>query len=311
MEAVLNIEDLNVDFLIQGHEYPAVEHLSLYVNQNETIGIVGESGSGKSLTAKTILGILPRNAISHYQALEYKGQAIDFDNQTSMQNLRGNEISMIFQDPLSSLNPLLKVGKQVEEVLVIHKDYHSEQRRKMVFDLFEQVGFNDPEKIYHSYPHELSGGMRQRVVICMAIIANPGLIIADEPTTALDTTIQKQILDILHHLTKQKGNALMLISHDWGVIANMTDRVYVMYAGRVVETGPTKEVIENPQHAYTQGLLNAIPSLLNKGKKLYSIPFRVPSINEREKGQWPYIKLTQENKDEVEAMFPEVRSWSV
>lgn len=310
MERVLNIGDLNVDFLIQGHVYPAVEQLSLHINKNEVVGIVGESGSGKSLTAKTILGILPRNARSSYKAMEYNGKAIDFKNAEMMQKIRGNEISMIFQDPLSSLNPLLKIGRQVEEVLVIHKKLSAEKRQAMVFDLFKQVGFVNPERVYHSYPHELSGGMRQRVVICMAIIANPGLIIADEPTTALDTTIQKQILEILSQLTRQKGNALMLISHDWGVIANMTDRVYVMYAGRVVETGPTQQVIENPQHAYTKGLLNAIPSLINKGKKLYSIPFRVPSIDEREKGKWPYIKLTEDNKQEVKAMFPEVRSWS-
>lgn len=307
MDTVLKIDDLNVNFLIHNQEYPAIENLSLHIASNEVIGIVGESGSGKSLTAKTILGILPKNTRTSYKEISYKGKDIAYDEPDAIRKIRGGEISMIFQDPLSSLNPVLKIGKQVEEVLILHTQLKAKERLQMIVDLFKQIGFENPMRIYHSYPYELSGGMRQRIVISMAIITNPGLIIADEPTTALDATIQKQILDILNRLTRQKGNALMLISHDWGVISSMTDRVYVMYAGRIVETGPTHEVIENPQHNYTKGLLSAIPSLMNKGKKLYSIPFRVPAIEERQLGRWPYIQTTPANQAEVAAMFPEVR----
>lgn len=305
MGNILEVKNLNVDFEIQGKTYPALEDINLKIAPNETIGIVGESGSGKSLTAKSILGILPKNARVTSDLYNFQGDSMQTFSNKDYQRIRGKEISMIFQDPLSSLNPLQKVGHQVGEVLWQHGRMPKKERKERVLDIFRSVYFHDPERVYESYPFELSGGMRQRVVICMALIANPSLLIADEPTTALDTTVQKEVLTILKTLTKEQKNSMLLISHDWGVISSMCDYVYVMYAGRIVEEGETQEMIRRPQHPYTDGLLRAIPSPKKKGEKLYNIPFKVPGITDRTRGEWPYIKTTEANEiGELQLMFP-------
>ncbi|MBG9981047.1 ABC transporter ATP-binding protein [Facklamia lactis] len=305
MKELLTIEKLNVDLQINNDLFPAVEEVTLSVREKESVGIVGESGSGKSLTAKAILQILPKSAVVTAQQLQYKEADLQTLTDKQMRNLRGKEISMIFQDSSSSLNPVMKVGKQVEDVLRVHERLGKEARKKKVLEMFQKVGFDDPNQVYASYPHQLSGGMRQRIVISMALIADPNLIVADEPTTALDNTIQKQILDIMKEMIRKHDKSLVLISHDWGVISQMCDRVYVMYAGRIVEEGKVQDVISRPQHPYTQGLLSAIPSLTKKGEKLFSIPFKVAAIDERQKGKWPYIEaLSRYRQSEIETMFP-------
>ena len=285
--------------------YPALTGIDFIVNRQEIVGIVGESGSGKSLLAKTILGIEPHNAHITYDQMLYKGQDLSQTLQASRNILRGREISMIFQDSGSALNPLTKVGQQIQEVLDIHQIGPTHQRKTMTIELLRDVGFDKPEHIYHLFPHELSGGMRQRIMICIALIAEPDLIIADEPTTALDTTIQKQILTILSRLIREKEKSLIIITHDWGVIHEMCDRVYVMYAGKFVESGPVKTVITQPQHSYTKALLRAIPSIKHKGKPLFNIPFKVAAITERQHGAWPYIAYNAENAQFIQENFPE------
>ena len=220
-------------------------------------------------------------------------------------NIQGKEISMIFQDSGSALNPLTRVGKQIQEVLKIHKINSKDQRKRMTMDLLGDVGFPDPQSIYRSFPHELSGGMRQRIMICMALIAEPDLIIADEPTTALDTTIQKQILDILYRLIREKEKSMIIITHDWGVINEMCDRVYVMYAGKVVEEGSVEQIVHHPRHSYTKALLKAIPSLKSKGHPLFYIPFKVSSITDRRHGEWPYLEFSKSNEEYIRKNFPE------
>lgn len=305
MSHILEIENLNLDFKIKGQQHPALENISIKVDENQIVGIVGESGSGKSLTARTILGIAPDNATVSYDKFLYKGEDLPSRIQLEKNHLRSKEISMIFQDPLSSLNPLYRVGKQIEEVLAIHNMYEKKARRTISYDLLRSVGFVNPEEIYRKYPYELSGGMRQRIMICIALIGQPNLIIADEPTTALDTTIQKQILDILKALITEQEKSLILISHDWGVINEMCDVVYVMYAGRVVEFGKVEDIVRNPSHSYTRALLRAIPSIRQRGKSLFNIPFKVASITERQKGNWPYIQTNEDNRQYIAEHFPE------
>lgn len=305
MSHILEIENLNLDFKIKGKQHPALENISIKVDENQIVGIVGESGSGKSLTARTILGIAADNAIVSYDKFLYKGEDLPSRIQLEKNHLRSKEISMIFQDPLSSLNPLYRVGKQIEEVLNIHNMYEKKARRTISYDLLRSVGFVNPEEIYRKYPYELSGGMRQRIMICIALIGQPNLIIADEPTTALDTTIQKQILDILKALIKEQEKSLILISHDWGVINEMCDVVYVMYAGRIVEFGKVEDIVRNPSHSYTRALLKAIPNIRQRGKPLFNIPFKVASITERQKGNWPYIQTNEDNRQYIAEHFPE------
>lgn len=305
MAEILDIQNLSLDFEIDRQLYPALSNIDLYVESEEIIGIVGESGSGKSLTAKTILGIAPHNARITYDRLTYKGKDISETLRKRRQEVQGKEISMIFQDSGSALNPLTRVGPQIQEVLEIHKIGVTSDRKQRTLDLLEDVGFAKPETIYRRFPHELSGGMRQRIMICMALIAEPDLIIADEPTTALDTTIQKQILDILHRLIRDKGKSLIIITHDWGVINEMCDRVYVMYAGKVVEEGPVDQIVGNPQHSYTRALLKALPSIKAKGQPLFYIPFKVAAITDRRHGAWPYLEFEADNEAYIRENFPE------
>jgi oligopeptide transport system ATP-binding protein len=268
LTALLEIVDLEVEFASQGRTVRAVDRVSLTLDRGETLGIVGESGSGKSITAMSIMRLVP------VPPGRYAGGRILFEGRdlltapdADLRRVRGKEIAMIFQDPMTSLNPVLTVGRQITEVLETHMGLSAAAARTRAGELLDLVGIPSAARRLDDYPHHFSGGMRQRVMIAMAVACRPKLLIADEPTTALDVTIQAQILDILRNLQKELGMALMLITHDLGVVAGMADRVAVMYGGRVVEDGPTDAVFETPRMPYTMGLLSSIPRLDGGGAK--------------------------------------------
>ncbi|CQR46814.1 Oligopeptide transport ATP-binding protein OppD [Paraliobacillus sp. PM-2] len=303
--SLLEVNNLDVSFKIGKKTYPALEDITFKINENTIVGVVGESGSGKSLTAQSILGILPTNTEVE-GSIKLENDELINKSMKDWKKLRSNEVSLIFQEPMTSLNPLMKVGKQISEILKKHTNDSKEQRYKKTIKIMNEVGLKRSENLYHSYPHELSGGMRQRIVIAMAIINNPKLIIADEPTTALDVTIQAQILNLLKSIVKKRNGAMLFISHDWGVISQVCDYVLVMYAGQIVEQGLIENLLNNPQHPYTRGLIKAIPDFRKRGEALYSIPLRVPALTERNKGEWPYIKITKENAQCAAEIFPEI-----
>lgn len=283
---VIRVEDLRVYFHTKKGDSKAVDgnHFTMY--ENETLAIVGESGCGKSVTAMSILSlvskpgeIMPGSKIEYMGNVERGEQGLNLATATDeeIRNIRGNEISMIFQEPMSSLNPVIKVGDQIMENIMIHEDVSKEEARKRAISLLGDVGISRPEKVVDNYPFQLSGGMCQRVMIAMALSCNPKLLIADEPTTALDVTIQAQILSLMNKLKEEKGTSIMLITHDLGVVAQVADNVNVMYAGKVVETAPVKELFENPKHPYTIGLMNSMPSLAEDGERLTTIEGSVPN----------------------------------
>jgi len=305
VKSLLEVKNLNVSFKIGKETHPALENVSFTIDENSVVGLVGESGSGKSITAHSILGILPTN--THIEgSITLGDEELIHKSQKEWRGIRSNEISLIFQEPMTSLNPLMKVGKQISEVLKKHTKDSKETRYQKTIDMMREVGLNRPESLYHSYPHELSGGMRQRIVIAIALINHPKLIIADEPTTALDVTIQAQIIKLLKEIMNKRSGAMLFISHDWGVISQVCDYVVVMYAGRIVEQGPIEKLLYKPEHPYTRGLLKAIPDFRKKGEDLYTIPLRVPALTERKKGNWPYIKITEQNEWHAKEIFPEI-----
>ncbi|ACX65362.1 ABC transporter ATP-binding protein [Paenibacillus sp. Y412MC10] len=285
-EQVLDIRNLRIE--LQTSRRTAVnvlEDVSLQIRKGEIVGVVGESGCGKSILSLSVLGLLPPAMRISGGELWYKDKLPlhAYDNRR-LQRVRGKEISMVFQDPMSSLNHGLTVGYQVTESLRLHLGCSKSEARERAIMLFRKVGLPRPEKLLHEYPYQLSGGMRQRVMIAIAISCNPGLLIADEPTTALDVTIQAQILDLMRRIREDDGTAILLISHDLGMIADMCDRIIVMYAGKVVEHGTASEIFDHPRHPYTIGLLNSIPTPAKKGNRLYSIPGTVPALHERGAG---------------------------
>ncbi len=280
----LEIENLHTHFFTDVGTVAAVDGISFNVPQGKTIGVVGESGCGKSVTSLSIMQLLQRpqgQIVEGEIRLNLGDKAYDIVRtpQQRMQHIRGNYISMIFQEPMTSLNPVFRIGAQVDEVLELHEGAHmsAEKIKKRTIELLEMVGIANSEGVYRMFPHELSGGMRQRVMIAMALACNPRLIIADEPTTALDVTIQAQILDLLRRLKDNINSSIMLITHDLGVIAEMADYVVVMYAGRIVERGTAQEIFANPCHPYTIGLMASKPVVGKKVDKLYSIPGKVPN----------------------------------
>lgn len=278
---LLEIKNLETAFRIKDDYFNAVDNVSLDLYENEVLAIVGESGCGKSTLATTIMGLHNMNLTRSKGQIIYKGQNILELNEKQLNSIREKEIAMIFQDPLSSLNPLQRIGKQIEEALIYHTDLNAVEREKRVLELIEQVGIEDPKKCARRFPHELSGGMRQRVVIAIALACNPKIIIADEPTTALDVTIQAQILDLLKKLQNDIQAGIILITHDLGVVAEMADRVAVLYAGELVELGTSKQVFENPLHPYTRSLLKSIPQLDGQDSDdLYVIEGMVPSLKD-------------------------------
>ncbi|WP_226682436.1 ABC transporter ATP-binding protein [Sutcliffiella horikoshii] len=277
MEKVLEIKDLEVSFKSDGKQLKVVNGISFDVHKGETLGIVGESGCGKSVTSLSIMRLLPSppGKITG-GSIHYQGENLLQKKERDMRKIRGNEISMIFQEPMTSLNPVFTIGKQLDEVLLLHNDITKKAARERSIDMLKLVGIPRAEQIYEAYPFELSGGMRQRVMIAMGLACQPKLLIADEPTTALDVTIQAQILHLMKDLKKKTDTAIMLITHDLGVIAEMCDRVIVMYAGEIVEETDVDTLFNNPKHPYTIGLLESIPKLGEKRDRLRSIPGQVP-----------------------------------
>ncbi len=256
---LLEIKDLHTGFRIKDDYYDAVDGVSLTLSKNEKLAIVGESGCGKSTLATAIVGLHNRLNTRITGEIIYKGDNLVDYTESDYNKIRGNDIGMIFQDPLASLNPLMTVGDQIEEALYYHTKLNKKQRKERTLELLDQVGIPKPDLMYTQYPHELSGGMRQRVVIAIALSCKPPIIIADEPTTALDVTIQAQILDLLNEIQDETGSGIILITHDLGVVAETADRVAVMYAGQFVEIASVTELFNNPQHPYTRSLLKSIP----------------------------------------------------
>tara|TARA_B100002019_G_scaffold25863_1_gene19721 strand:- start:760 stop:1758 length:999 start_codon:yes stop_codon:yes gene_type:complete len=283
---LLTVRDLSVQFKTDDGNVEALDKVSFDIYPGQTVGVVGESGCGKSVTAYSIMRLLPRpmGMISNGSIFFQGKNLLDLSTE-EMQEIRGNEIGMIFQEPMNALNPVQKIGDQMKEVFYLHQGIGDHQAWLKSVEMLEAVGIPSPENRMHEYPHQLSGGMRQRVVIAMAIACKPKIIIADEPTTALDVTVQAQILDLLNNLQKQTGCSILLITHDLGVIAETCDEVCVMYAGRMVERGLIKELFASPQHAYTQDLLGSIPKLVDSPKtKLKTIEGIVPGLSDLNEG---------------------------
>lgn len=277
MTPLLNVQGLKTYFFTDEGVYKSVDGVDLEINAGETVGIVGESGCGKSVTALSILRLIlsPPGRIMEGKILLQGQNLLDLPEH-EMRRVRGNEITMIFQEPMTSLNPVFTIGNQIGETLKLHMGLKREQALARTVELLRQVGISRAEAIVNEYPHRLSGGMRQRVMIAMALACNPKLLIADEPTTALDVTIQAQILDIMRKLNQERGTAIMMITHDLGVVAEMCRRIIVMYAGKVVEEAEVTELFRLPRHPYTIGLLQSIPSLEEEKEWLESIPGNVP-----------------------------------
>lgn len=279
MEKILEVKDLHVHFnAFAGHVY-SIRGVNFHLNKGETLAIVGESGSGKSVTTKAITRILPDNAVIDSGEIIYKGKDLLKVSDKDFNAIRGSEISLIFQDPLSALDPVMKIGKQIMETLILKQKMSKEEAKKKALELMREVGIPEPEKRFHEYPFQFSGGMRQRIVIAIALACNPELLICDEPTTALDVTIQSQILELIKKLQKENNLSVIFITHDLGVVANMADRVYVMYAGKIVEEGTVEDIFYDPKHPYTWSLLASMPNLNTSGEdKLMVIPGTPPNM---------------------------------
>ena len=276
-ETILSIENLRIHFETFAGEVQAIRGVNLKLEKGETLALVGESGSGKSVTAKSVMKLLSNNAVVKEGAIIFKGENILEKSERDMQSIRGKKIAMVFQDPMTSLDPTMKIGKQITEVIIKHEKASKEEADKRAEELLELVGIPNAKERMKQYPHQFSGGQRQRIVIAIALACNPDVLIADEPTTALDVTIQAQILELLKELQQQFQMAIIFITHDLGVVANVADRVAVMYAGKVVEVGTADEVFYNPQHPYTWGLLLSMPTL-HTGDTLYAIPGSPPDL---------------------------------
>jgi peptide/nickel transport system ATP-binding protein len=284
-DILLDVQDLKVSFKTEDGDVHAVDGVSFQVKKGQTLGIVGESGCGKSVTSLAIMRLIPSPpGWIRGGNIFYKGQDLMKIPMDQMRKIRGNEISMIFQEPMTSLNPVFTIGQQVTEAVLLHEDLSPLAAKDKAIEMLRMVGIPAPEKRISDYPHQLSGGMRQRVMIAMALGLNPQVLIADEPTTALDVTIQAQVLDLLRDLQQKVGMALILITHDLGVVAEMADEVLVMYAGKTAEFGSVREIFKNPSHPYTRGLLNSIPTLNQdptgkiKKTRLEAIPGIVPNL---------------------------------
>jgi peptide/nickel transport system ATP-binding protein len=285
---LLEIENLQTHFRTPDGINRAVDGVSFHVNEGETLAIVGESGCGKSVTAMSILRLIPEPPGKIAGGIRFEGKSLLELSDAEMRNIRGNDISMIFQEPMTSLNPVLTIGRQLGETLRLHEDISKRAAERRALEMLALVGIPEPRQRLRQYPHQLSGGMRQRVMIAMALACNPRLLIADEPTTALDVTIQAQILDLMKDLKRRVGAAVVLITHDLGVVAEVAERVVVMYAGRKVEEARVGDLFRTPRHPYTQGLLAAVPklgsSLGDTAGRLAEIPGLVPSLKQRIQG---------------------------
>jgi peptide/nickel transport system ATP-binding protein len=273
-EPLLSIRDLRVEFATDADPLPAVRGIDLNVGAGEIVALVGESGSGKSVTAMSVMRLTEGRIAG---SIRFQGRELTTLPEAEMRALRGGQIGMIFQEPMTSLNPVFTIGRQIEEVLRLHQQLRAPAARAHALELLQRVGIAAPERRLSQYPHELSGGMKQRVMLAMAIACRPRLLIADEPTTALDVTIQAQIMELLRSLQREFGMAVLLITHDLGVVAHFAERVLVMYAGKIVEQGSVRDIFKRASHPYTQALLAALPDPQNPSKRLVPIPCRVPS----------------------------------
>ncbi|MCQ6267411.1 ABC transporter ATP-binding protein [Fictibacillus sp. WQ 8-8] len=273
---VLEVKGLRTSFQTDDGEVSVVNHIDFQVNSGEVLGIVGESGCGKSVTSLSVMGLVPTPAGKVEGDILFKGENLTSVSEKRMRQIRGNEIAMIFQEPMTSLNPVFTIGSQLIEALQIHKKWPKKKAKAHAVEMLKMVGLPRAEELMKDFPHQLSGGMRQRVMIAMAMICSPKLLIADEPTTALDVTIQAQILELMKKLNDETDTAIMMITHDLGVVAEMCQRVVVMYAGRVVEEADVKTIFTSPKHPYTVGLIQSVPDMRDKKERLYSIPGNVP-----------------------------------
>ncbi len=317
-DLILEIRDLCVEFQTVEGTVQAVNHLSYKLRKGEKLGIVGESGSGKSVSSLGMLRLIPNppGRITGGEIL-YKGQDLVKEPKKEMQRIRGNEISMIFQEPMTSLNPIIKCGKQIAESLRLHRGMNKKEAMEEAVRLMQSVGIANPAQRAHEYPHQMSGGMRQRVMIAMALACEPQILIADEPTTALDVTIQAQILDLIRDLNERMGTSVIFITHDLGVVSELCDTVLVMYTGRIVEQAPVLELFETPKHPYTVGLLEAIPRITKQRAPLQTIEGTVPNPTERIDGcsfspRCPYATEQCCQKEPPEVQLSEhrrVRCW--
>ncbi|KGP90973.1 peptide ABC transporter ATP-binding protein [Pontibacillus chungwhensis BH030062] len=281
---ILHVQGLRTSFFTDNGIVPAVDHIDFTIHKGEVLGIVGESGCGKSVTSLSIMGLLPQAGRIVDGEILFQGESLTKATEKRMRSIRGNEIAMIFQEPMTSLNPLFKIGNQLTEAIHTHQSCSKEKARKRSVEMLELVGLPRAEQLLNDYPHQLSGGMRQRVMIAMSMICEPQLLIADEPTTALDVTIQKQILQLMKELNKKLHTSIMMITHDLGVVAEVCDRVVVMYAGKIVEEAPVRTIFKHALHPYTKGLLASVPDIRSKKDRLQSIPGNVPKPGSIDKG---------------------------
>ncbi|HBE9320151.1 TPA: ABC transporter ATP-binding protein [Clostridioides difficile] len=284
MEHLLEVNNLSVSFKVEEGEVQAVRNVSFNLKKGETLAIVGESGCGKSVLCKSLMRILPYNGYIKNGEVLLKSSDLVKKSEKEMEDIRGKNISMIFQDPMTSLNPTISIGKQIAEAVIIHQGISKSEAKKRAIELIELVGIDNPEKRFKQFPHHFSGGMRQRIVIATALACNPDVLIADEPTTALDVTIQAQIIDLIKDLQHKIGLSIIFITHDLGVVATIADRIAVMYAGKIVEIGTVEDIFYDPRHPYTWGLLGSLPTLDSQDEYLYNIPGMPPNLLNPPKG---------------------------
>ncbi|KAK2250976.1 peptide ABC transporter ATP-binding protein [Clostridioides difficile] len=284
MEHLLEVNNLSVSFKVEEGEVQAVRNVSFNLKKGETLAIVGESGCGKSVLCKSLMRILPYNGYIKNGEVLLKSSDLVKKSEKEMEDIRGKNISMIFQDPMTSLNPTISIGKQIAEAVIIHQGISKSEAKKRAIELIELVGIDNPEKRFKQFPHHFSGGMRQRIVIAIALACNPDVLIADEPTTALDVTIQAQIIDLIKDLQHKIGLSIIFITHDLGVVATIADRIAVMYAGKIVEIGTVEDIFYDPRHPYTWGLLGSLPTLDSQDEYLYNIPGMPPNLLNPPKG---------------------------
>jgi oligopeptide/dipeptide ABC transporter ATP-binding protein len=306
-DPLLSVRDLSVAFGFGERQVLAADRVSFEIDQGETLALVGESGSGKSVTALSVMKLLPYPPAHHPSgSIRFKGDELLTMRENEIRKIRGNDITIVFQEPMTSLNPLHTIEKQIGEILLLHQGLTGEKARARIVALLEQVGIRDPAGRLGAYPHQLSGGQRQRVMIAMALANNPDVLIADEPTTALDVTVQAQILDLIREMSNALGTAVVLITHDLGVVAGMADEVAVMYAGRIVEQAPTRELFAHPRHPYTLGLLQSIPRLDRETDRLTPIPGRPPDLR-RLPGGCPFVPRCAFAMERCREQEPEFR----
>ena len=305
-ENILIIKDLDVRLFTDRGELPVIDRLSLTLKAGETLGIVGESGCGKSMLASAIMGLIAHPGKVTGGSIQFEGQELVGMKKKDLRRIRGTGISMIFQEPMTSLNPLMTCGRQIVETITSHEKMNKAEAKERALSMIRSVGIARPEKVFSEVPAQLSGGMRQRIMIAMALICRPRLLICDEPTTALDVTVQAQILGLIRRLQKETGTSVIFISHDMGVISQMADRVAVMYAGQLVEYAEGEKIFTEPKHPYTQGLLKALPRMGESQEKLYVIDGVVPSLYELPTGCrfWPRCAYATERcKHEIPALY--------